>query len=805
MPLADKDQQNWRLKAIGRRKRWTGFFESLVSITNGGKAGAVDALKEQLPKDVSDAIMNADFQSAPVTVMGKKFRPGYIRSGLLRSGMQKVTGGMAGLALEWGLEHEAKTLSEKEVVDELYQLTTVDVKWQLAKRDAYIDEKKVAALESTTGYRFDTQAFYEKMRDAIDQCGDRFYDNTWRTELMPHILKKLFMEETEKMYTVLSEQAQGMGVHSEELLDQTFATATTMMQDIMESYTLDLANKTPLLAAPIRFFKNEKDPLSADEEPIDMTDKEKKRWKNLKSDLASSDATYLTTQSEIRRMRDKALGFIRTSGAKDIEAMFNTRFGENGIRRDEKNKAPDIDSMEAASAILEVRELQRRNKKRGFLNRIFHLGEYRAERQAIERMTAKLKAVFPGDQVDERLNDENYASGKSAKHTAKNVFGLQDVRPRDVDLQRANDFWAAGFDKVKQIGKGIWNGLKFGADRAWQAGAGALRGMINVWNGKKALEKPEEKKPENKENDGKEKDPKAAGDVKEKKSEVPFEPDFDDDMEAIFGFDNKSLKNDGEKKENAAGEKKVEQPEKKAEQPEADGGLLPKWIKNSVSAVGSAASYAGAGIYNVGNKLVGAIQNQFDIDLGPGLPGDDMSFLDGGEHEMPKKNKASAPKEQEKAPAGNQDDDESVYEEPLNGSEGKQGEDDSVYEDAQSKISIDEFESVHSDLEEGGKEAPKQGAEKHIEEKEYSPEELMDKLKDQFGDGDVEIASDKNEAGEPEAEENIINVNQLADKEGAHEHGQVRSRHPQNSGHRVGGHQHDENSKTYGPLNKNYK
>ena len=176
---------------------------------------------------------------------------------LLPSGMQKVTGGIVNLSLGWGLNKGAKALSEKEVVDNLYQLTTVDVKWQLARKDVYIDEEKVAALESMTGYRFDTQAFYEKMRNAIDQCGDRFYDNTWRNELMPHILKNLFMEETKKMYQTLAEQAQGGGILSEELLDQTLANGTRMMQDIMESYTRDLANKTPILAAPIRFVKEE--------------------------------------------------------------------------------------------------------------------------------------------------------------------------------------------------------------------------------------------------------------------------------------------------------------------------------------------------------------------------------------------------------------------------------------------------------------------------------------------------------------------------------------------------------------------
>ena len=103
MPLADKDQESWRLKAIGREKRWTSFFETLVNVTNGGTAGMVDALRQKLPQDAANAVRNADFQSAPVDVMGKRFRPGYIRTGLLRSGMQKVTGGIVNLSLDWGL------------------------------------------------------------------------------------------------------------------------------------------------------------------------------------------------------------------------------------------------------------------------------------------------------------------------------------------------------------------------------------------------------------------------------------------------------------------------------------------------------------------------------------------------------------------------------------------------------------------------------------------------------------------------------------------------------------------------------
>ena len=580
MPLADKDQESWRLKAIGREKRWTSFFETLVNVTNGGTAGMVDALRQKLPQDAADAVRDADFQTAPVDVLGKRFRPGYIRTGLLRSGMQKVTGGIVNLSLGWGLNKGAKALSEKEVVDNLYQLTTVDVKWQLARKDVYIDEEKVAALESATGYRFDTLAFYEKMRNAIDQCGDRFYDNTWRNELMPHILKNLFMEETKKMYRTLAEQAQGEGILSEELLDQTLANGTRMMQDIMESYTRDLANKTPLLGAPIRFVKEEKDPLAEDTEPLGMTDKEKERWKNLKSDLRSSDATYLTTESQLRRMRGDALGFIRDSKAEDVEKMFSSRFGEKGIRKAENGKAgTQIDSVEAAAAILEVRELKKRNQKRGFFNRIFHWTENKKEKEAIGRMTAKLNEVFPAGEVEARLNDQNYASGYDAKYTAKNVFHLRDAKPRDISAQRSSDFWNAAFDWTKQIGKGVFNGLKVSADYAYQAGAGMIRGMLNVINGKKALENPEEKKEEAPEKDGREKnapgkDPKAAEDAKQKESgkqkesekpveagekkeeqkKDPYELDFDDDdMEAIFGEVRKVPENNTEqKKENEA-------------------------------------------------------------------------------------------------------------------------------------------------------------------------------------------------------------------------------------------------------------
>ena len=759
MPLADKDQESWRLKAIGREKRWTSFFETLVNVTNGGTAGMVDALRQKLPQDAANAVRNADFQSAPVDVMGKRFRPGYIRTGLLRSGMQKVTGGIVNLSLGWGLNKGAKALSEKEVVDNLYQLTTVDVKWQLARKDVYIDEEKVAALESATGYRFDTLAFYEKMRNAIDQCGDRFYDNTWRNELMPHILKNLFMEETKKMYRTLAEQAQGEGILSEELLDQTLANGTRMMQDIMESYTRDLANKTPLLGAPIRFVKEEKDPLAEDTEPLGMTDKEKERWKNLKSDLRSSDATYLTTESQLRRMRGDALGFIRDSKAEDVEKMFSSRFGEKGIRKAENGKAgTQIDSVEAAAAILEVRELKKRNQKRGFFNRIFHWTENKKEKEAIGRMTAKLNEVFPAGEVEARLNDQNYASGYDAKYTAKNVFHLRDAKPRDISAQRSSDFWNAAFDWTKQIGKGVFIGLKVSADYAYQAGAGMIRGMLNVINGKKALENPEEKKEEAPEKDGREKnapgkDPKAAEDAKQKESgkqkesekpveagekkeeqkKDPYELDFDDDdMEAIFGEVRKVPENNTEqKKENEAGG--VPDGKNAEEEQKQQSGWVPNWVKNTVSSVGSVAYNAGAGIYNTGSaavngavnmggKVIGVIQNQFDV-VGD-IKLDDLDLEPGG-GQPGKAQEENAPKEQDKDAKS----EISKYEDAQSKISGGENEDaqskssESEYEDAKSKMS-DDFGSVKSDLEE------RMPGEKAVEEREFSLEELMKKYEE---------------------------------------------------------------------------
>lgn len=759
MPLADKDQESWRLKAIGREKRWTSFFETLVNVTNGGTAGMVDALRQKLPQDAANAVRNADFQSAPVDVMGKRFRPGYIRTGLLRSGMQKVTGGIVNLSLGWGLNKGAKALSEKEVVDNLYQLTTVDVKWQLARKDVYIDEEKVAALESATGYRFDTLAFYEKMRNAIDQCGDRFYDNTWRNELMPHILKNLFMEETKKMYRTLAEQAQGEGILSEELLDQTLANGTRMMQDIMESYTRDLANKTPLLGAPIRFVKEEKDPLAEDTEPLGMTDKEKERWKNLKSDLRSSDATYLTTESQLRRMRGDALGFIRDSKAEDVEKMFSSRFGEKGIRKAENGKAgTQIDSVEAAAAILEVRELKKRNQKRGFFNRIFHWTENKKEKEAIGRMTAKLNEVFPAGEVEARLNDQNYASGYDAKYTAKNVFHLRDAKPRDISAQRSSDFWNAAFDWTKQIGKGVFNGLKVSADYAYQAGAGMIRGMLNVINGKKALENPEEKKEEAPEKDGREKnapgkDPKAAEDAKQKESgkqkesekpveagekkeeqkKDPYELDFDDDdMEAIFGEVRKVPENNTEqKKENEAGG--VPDGKNAEEEQKQQSGWVPNWVKNTVSSVGSMAYNAGAGVINMGSSavngvinmgsnVISSVQNQFDVTSG--IKFDDLDLEPGG-GQPGKAQEENAPKEQDKDAKS----EISEYEDAQSKISGGENEDaqskssESEYEDAKSKMS-DDFGSVKSDLEE------RMPGEKAVEEREFSLEELMKKYEE---------------------------------------------------------------------------
>ncbi|MCR4762391.1 MAG: hypothetical protein K5696_02575 [Lachnospiraceae bacterium] len=457
---------DWEQKLIGRKQRWSSLFNGTQQIVRGAAAGAIRGGAFVADAPITYDATNTNAFADPVEVMGQKFYPGmkwnWARNktkNLVQKNLPKLIGAGANFAAE---------AIEAPITDQIYAMSADDVLFNISRNDVYLDENKVAELETQTGYHFDSETFNQKLKDTVRQVGDRFDDLTWRTAIMPHILKSMFTEELKKMHKSLAEQAAEQGVISTELLDQTLAKGCACMTDILEDYTTRLANKTEMLLAPIRFTKEKPDPLAT--APANLTAEEQKRWKNYTKAANENQATFLTTEGGLRLMRNDALKGFQAKSFADIEQDFNDRYRKAAAGND--GSRPAIDSAEASRAILDVREAKNRYAKRGFFNKIFNWRKARAERQAIARMTNQLKETWPADQVDRALSDRNYVSADSAIN-AKKIYNLKDASPRQARNQYMADVAGAAAGIVL---RGVAGGIAMAAT----AGTVVIGGTIGA-------------------------------------------------------------------------------------------------------------------------------------------------------------------------------------------------------------------------------------------------------------------------------------------------------------------------------------
>ncbi len=462
-----------------------------------------------------------------------------------------------------------------------------DLTFNLGKSGVYPNEELIAELASKTGYHFDGQRFNDRLYAAIQQAGDSFYDNVWRNELMPHIIKSLFREELENMHREIARQAQEKGISSEELLDDTLATGTDLMKQILEGYTTDLANQTELLGSPIRFTKES--PSYTASAPENMTADEKKRWDNYVSD--TKNISFLTTESELRSMRTRALKAYPLKSTTQVREDFQTRMTAPAPG----NAPADINSEEAVRAILEIREIRNRYQKRGFFNRhLFHRSAAREELRTVREMTEALKRKYPAADVDRCINDPNYMAGKGGAVSAKQVYGLADVRPRSLRAQQIGDqLFAVGNKGAEIIGNVVTTVQYIGtfgvmAGRGFVVGAAnGVKNAFNRWMGNGDVPK-EEPKEERKEpgrerapkEDRKESAPREQEQEKKQEKVEEKEPEIhnefgnlfdEDDEEAIFGFADpkpEEIKAPAEELKGEAGDRKAPEDQKEQKDPE---------------------------------------------------------------------------------------------------------------------------------------------------------------------------------------------------------------------------------------------
>ena len=92
---------DWQKKIIGRKDRWTVVFNVVDGAMQQGGAGAIGAIRDDVPALAKEAVRNATAFQRPVQVMGKSFAPG-IRINWIRRGIKWAAGGLTSAATGFG-------------------------------------------------------------------------------------------------------------------------------------------------------------------------------------------------------------------------------------------------------------------------------------------------------------------------------------------------------------------------------------------------------------------------------------------------------------------------------------------------------------------------------------------------------------------------------------------------------------------------------------------------------------------------------------------------------------------------------
>lgn len=248
------------------------------------------------------------------------------------------------------------------------------------------DREMTRKMFNDCGYAPDFQATMKRMYDTAAQVGNGLTDITWRREVTPHMIRTAYQQELETAFDAIRRQHQeNPSFTSRGLMKKQMQAAARHLGNIFEKFTLDLANQTDYLEAPMNILPKKAEVRS----DVQMTDAEKKLLAEV------SRQSLYPKESAMEKQIDQAMKKLPKPTAQEALEKFQHNLEKPVLDKDgneipykpRENNAEDIRRLD--SSILSLREMKQRYENRNFFSRLLSSAA-RAERRAIATMEAQL-------------------------------------------------------------------------------------------------------------------------------------------------------------------------------------------------------------------------------------------------------------------------------------------------------------------------------------------------------------------------------------------------------------------------------
>lgn len=431
--------ERWELKAmkrVGRYQNTTGEMASKITyegfriVANYGIWGALQLMRPR----VAGWFAPAEAQK----INGKEFREGGANA--LKTVGTKISVSVA----QSGIDMTANAVDKYLTRDYFYPSGEAVASAAFGGRVKF-DEDLGLQMYNECGYQPDFSTILTRLHDTAALVKPGLTDVTWRKEVTPHMIRSSFQAELANAFeSIRIQHQQHPDLNNRKLMKAHMNLAARRLGEIYEKFTLELANHTDYLEAPMSFLptkapKYDHPDINKQERKL-MAEVSRhsffpnKRDINKQIKLAMEALPKLTTQEVMARFKHNLEKPIITPEGKEV--LF-----QQGVD-------PQEDQRRLEASILTLREMKQRSADRNFFSRRF-TREGRAETAAIEQMQSYIQEML--GLSPERI--QNLSNLKTPMETTATIHKVLGIEPR----QRVKTITERMVDVAKNTGNAITN------------------------------------------------------------------------------------------------------------------------------------------------------------------------------------------------------------------------------------------------------------------------------------------------------------------------------------------------------------
>lgn len=388
--------ERWEQKAIGRINRFENYTGELLGnrAYEGARAGLNSAVKGFMGIGRwFTGLLRAPAEAQ--VIAGKKFTEKTM--GLAKRTTRKVVVGVANKAID-GTEKAVDTFLTRKH----FFVKGPNAASALFGGHITLDRELGWQMYNACGYEPGYDRILKELYDQAAEVKKGFSDITWREEVVPHLLRTTFQKELTGCLDFIREKyQQHPEIYNRQLMQTQMNAAARHLGEIFEKFTLDLANKTDFLEAPITFLPQKTD--SHDDVPMRPEERD--------ALAAIPRLSMFESEKAVQKQIAAASEKLPALSAKDALDKFKTAIskpvpGPEGVEKAYQNGVDPVeDERRLITGVLNLREMMRKYERRNFFSR-WLTREGRAERKAIGEMKATLMETLhiKADQLDTLLD-----------------------------------------------------------------------------------------------------------------------------------------------------------------------------------------------------------------------------------------------------------------------------------------------------------------------------------------------------------------------------------------------------------------